>query len=373
MLKAFSELQVLELATVLAGPAVGQFLAELGADVWKIEPPTGDVTRSWRTQNEAPDKDPASYFSSVNWGKRNICLDLKNEEERKQLFRALEQTDVLIVNYRPGADARLGLSYKQLKMQFPALIYASISGYGSSSDRAGYDAVIQAESGFMYLNREPDGKPQKMPVALMDLLAAHQLKQAILWALYQRGIDGKGRAVSVSLIEAGVSALANQASAYLFSGEEPQPMGSEHPTVYPYGTLFGTSDGVQLLLAIGSDRQFSAFCTRLGVPELAADDRFATNTARVRNRRELHQHLQTAIQTQDSVSLLDWCHAHAVPAGRVRCISEALNDPSVQALWFSNGRGLRTAAFLPATDRVDLNEPAQAGAHRSQWLQLFGA
>lgn len=366
MMKPFNQLRVIELATVLAGPAVGQFFAELGAEVWKIEPPGGDVTRGWRIGGEAADSDPSTYFACANLGKRSVCLDLRDETAREQLFHALETADVLLTNYRPGAEARLGLDSAALTARFPRLIQGAITGYGSASDRAGYDAVVQAESGFMHLNREPDGQPLKMPVALIDLLAAHQLKQGLLWALYQRGLDGKGRRVEVSLIEAAVSALANQATAWLLAGNEPQPLGSEHPNLYPYGALFATADGAQIMLAVGSDRQFAQLCERLGVAELAADPRFAANTGRVRHRDELRPLLSAALQVQDADDLLAWCRQRAVPAGRVLRVSEAIAQAEARGLLATGG--LRTAAFLPEADRISLKPPPRLDEHKLEWL-----
>ncbi len=365
MLKSFADLQVIELATVLAGPAVGQFWAELGAQVWKIEPPGGDVTRGWRTASEDPTSDPSSYFACANAGKRSVLLDLRQPQARKQLFHRLETTDILLTNYRPGADERLGLGPDELAQKFPQLIQGAISGYGPASDRAGYDAVIQAESGFMYLNREPGQPPTKMPVALVDLLAAHQLKQGLLWALYQRAIDGRGRRVEVSLIEAAVSALANQATACLLTGIEPEPLGSEHPNLYPYGALFDLADGASVLLAVGSDRQFADLAGLLGQSAWAADGRFATNTARVRHRAELRPLLADALWGWPVDELLSACRKQAIPAGQVLRVSQALALPEVEALHL--GGSLRTAVFLPEAERRDLLPPPRLNQHAAEW------
>ncbi|MEM8559664.1 MAG: CaiB/BaiF CoA-transferase family protein, partial [Bacteroidota bacterium] len=272
----FADLVVLELANVLAGPSVGQFFAELGATVWKVESPRtqGDVTRRWRLPTE-PDTDRPAYFTAVNWGKQSLALDLAHPDGRALLHQLAAQSDVVLTSFRPGTAARLGADAATLRALDARLVVASISGYGSDHLRAGYDAVVQAESGWMFMNGYPDGPPTKLPVALVDVLAAHQLKQAILVALLQRARTGEGAHVHVSLLDAAVSALVNQASNWLTAGHSPQRMGSAHPNIAPYGSLFRTADGHDLLLAVGTDRQFAHLCTVLGLDGLPDDPRFA--------------------------------------------------------------------------------------------------
>src|SRR5690606_25461480 len=204
-------------ANVLAGPSVGQFFAELGARVIKIEnaATNGDVTRSWKLSSEDPLSDTPAYFCAANWGKSSLPLNLNQVTDLQQLYELVKQADVVIASYKPGDAEKLQVDYNTLKELNPKLIYGHITGYGPADSRAGYDAVIQAESGFMYLNGEKDGPPVKMPVALMDILAAHQLKEGILVAMLKRTKTGLGQLVQVSLIQSAVSALANQATNYL--------------------------------------------------------------------------------------------------------------------------------------------------------------
>ncbi|MEO1478650.1 MAG: CaiB/BaiF CoA-transferase family protein, partial [Bacteroidota bacterium] len=208
---------------------------------------------------------------------------------------------------------------------------ASISGYGPDNPRAGYDAVVQAESGWMFMNGAPDGPATKLPVALVDVLAAHQLKQAILVALLQRERTGEGTAVHVALLDAAVSALVNQASNWLTAGHSPQRMGSAHPNIAPYGSLFRTADGHDLLLAVGTDRQFAHLCAVLGLDALPDDPRFATNAARVRHRVALEAQLAPPILTHERDDLLADLHALHVPAGGVRSLPEVFAEPGPQA------------------------------------------
>jgi crotonobetainyl-CoA:carnitine CoA-transferase CaiB-like acyl-CoA transferase len=272
----FSELKIVELASVLAGPSVGQFFAELGAKVYKIENPNtkGDVTRSWKLPSEDVNKTVSSYYASANWGKENIIADISTDKGLSIVYNLIKEADVVIASYKPGDAQKLKVDYEMLKKLNPTIIYGLIIGYGENINRVGYDAIIQAETGFTYMNGERNGNPVKMPVAMMDLMAAHQLKEGILAALYVRAKTGKGDCVSVSLFEAGVSSLANQATNYLMANHIPERIGSDHPNIVPYGTLFTTKDEKLLVLAIGSDKQFEALCTVLGCAELAKDSRF---------------------------------------------------------------------------------------------------
>ncbi|CAE7852059.1 unnamed protein product [Symbiodinium necroappetens] len=277
---------------VLAGPSVGQFLAELGADVVKVEnrKTGGDVTRSWRLRGDNPQQ-ATSYFSCCNLGKRSLAVDASTDRGRDLCRRLAISSDIVIASYKPGDDVKLGLDAAQLRAQAPRLIYAQITGYGLNDPRTGYDAVIQAESGFTFMNgaaAHQGGSPTKMPVALVDLLAAHQLKEAILLALFNRERFGEGAHVHVSLMAAAVASLANQATGYLITGEVPQRMGSDHPSICPYGTAFSDQDGEALVLAVGTDTQFTALCEVLRRPDLAADPRYLRNVDRVINRKELH-------------------------------------------------------------------------------------
>jgi crotonobetainyl-CoA:carnitine CoA-transferase CaiB-like acyl-CoA transferase len=341
----FNEIKVLELASVLAGPSVGQFFAELGATVWKVENPNtgGDVTRSWKSPTEQTD-DRSAYFCSVNWGKVSISADLHTEAGLQSIYALVSQADIVIASYKPGDAVKLGVDYKTLAKINPRIIYGMITGYGEDNPRVGYDAVIQAEAGFMYMNGEPDGASLKMPVALIDVLAAHQLKQAILIALLQRQQTGKGDCVQVSLVQAAVSALVNQATNYLIGHSIPKKHGSAHPNIAPYGETFHTADGKEIILAVGNDVQFAKLCGILTLPTVLEDDRFRTNTDRVRNRGVLNGKLQEAFRMFTSVSLLEKLHTTKVPAGVVQKMDEVFKMPEVEPILLTDQqfKGVRT-------------------------------
>ena len=312
-----ADLLVIELASVLAGPSVGMFFAEHGARVIKVEAPGGDVTRRWHLASEDAEDDRPAYFCAVNWGKESVVLDLRTEMGRSALHQLVAKADVVVSSFRPGHAERLGADAEALREVNPRLVVVEVTGYGPGDDRAGYDAVIQAEAGFTYLNGSSDGPPTKMPVALVDVLAAHQLKEAALVALLARERTGEGATVRVSLLGAAVASLANQAANWLTAGVSPQRLGSAHPNIAPYGTPYPTSGG-DIVLAVGTDRQFAALGAALGLDALAADPRFGTNAARVKNREALDEILVGAIASRDRDALLAELAKNGVPAGAVR-------------------------------------------------------
>jgi len=357
---------------------VGQFFAELGAEVLKIESPAGDVTRTWKTSAEKVDSQAAAeatvsaYFSASNWGKSSLVLDLTTVAGQTELHRLAARADIVLASYKPGDAEKLRADYATLSAENPRLIYGHLTGYGPDNSRAGYDAVLQAEAGFMYLNAAGPGQPpQKMPVAMVDLLAAHQLKEGLLTALFQCERTGRGALVQVSLLDSALSALANQAATYLVTGHDPQPLGSGHPSIVPYGTVYRASNGRQLVLAVGSDGQFRQLCAALGRPEWAADARFATNTSRVAHRTELEALLTEAIAAVDGDALLADLECRAVPAGAVRSVGEALRLPSAQAMVLpavgGTRVGLRTVAFRSScwVAAAQLSVPPGLGTARS--------
>ena len=352
----FAHLRILELASVLAGPQVGQFFAELGAEVLKIESPAGDVTRTWKTSAEtaapaaADEAAVSAYFSASNWGKSSLVLDLTTAASKTELHRLAAQADIILASYKPGDAEKLHADYATLSAQNPRLLYGHLTGYGPDNSRAGYDAVLQAEVGFMHLNAAGPGQPsQKMPVAMVDLLAAHQLKEGLLTALFQRERTGRGALVQVSLLDSALSALANQAATFLVTGHDPQPLGSGHPSIVPYGLVYRAANGRQLVLAVGSDGQFRQLCAALGRPDWATEARFQTNAARVAYRAELEALLTERIAAVDGDELLAELERCAVPAGAVRTVGEALAHPSAEAMLLpaagAGPAGLRTVAF----------------------------
>ncbi len=364
----FAELLVVELASVLAGPSVGQYFAELGARVIKVENPHtgGDVTRSWLQSGEQSDGRSA-YFHACNWGKESIVLDLATEDGRAVRDRLVARADIVLVNALPGARARTGTDIEAWRRAWPRLIVGLISGYADDPERPGFDALIQAESGFYHLNGSPTG-PQKMPVALMDLLAAHGLKEELLVALLNRATHGRGAFVEVSLMDTALASLANRATGYLHTDVDTGPEGSDHPMIAPYGTVFTCTDGTPVVVAVGSDRQFHALCNLLEVP-LAGDPRYATNAARVQNRAVLKDLLQGGIGRRSTASFLADCRDAQVPAGRVADLETALTHAH-DALFLHDARGHRKGLRSRPGIRPDssgplpqLTEPPLLGAH----------
>lgn len=334
-----SGLRVVELASILAGPVTGQFLAELGADVIKVENPAtgGDPTRGWRLAGEEAGAPVSAYFSCANWGKRSIALNVGTPTGREVVQAMARDADIVIASYKPGDDVKLELDPPRLIGMNPRLIYGQISAYGLEDSRPGFDAIIQAESGFTYLNGEADGGPVKMPVALVDLLAAHQLKEALLIALLERARTGEGRHVHVSLLDAAIASLANQASNYLVGGVVPQRMGSEHPNIVPYGAIYTLGDGRELVVAVGTERQWRHLTTALARQDLAIDPRFADNQARVANRRALHAELQAAFEDLDHAAASERLRTSGVPFGFVNDMAGVFDQAGV-------GRTLMTSA-----------------------------
>ncbi len=364
-----SDLKVIELASVLAGPGVGQFLAELGADVVKVENPRtgGDVTRSWRLPGEAGD-DRSAYFCSVNWGKRSVTLDLTKIEDRQICHKLVSTADVVIASFKPGDAEKLGMDYKTLSGLRADLIYGQITGYGSDNKRTGYDAVIQAEAGFMFMNGEPGGASLKMPVALIDVLAGHHLKEAILLAIIERIKTGKGKFIDIPLIHAGVVSLVNQATNWLMAGHLPKKEGSAHPNIAPYGDVFTTLDGYELMLAVGTDRQFSDLCALLNLHNLPRDERYANNAARVVNRESLRFILKAAIAERKADAVVSALHQHHIPAGLIRNVADVLQDEQVRDLILQHGSAFGLKSYLGVTDKSKLLPPPHLGEHTESVL-----
>ena len=371
-------LRVLELANVLAGPATGMFCAELGAEVLKLEHPQGgDPTRGWTVPEEQPWGGVSAYFAATNWGKKSLTVDLTKNEGQTIAQGLAAKADVVIAAFKPGDDARLGVDATRLRAANPKLIYAQVSAYGIEDPRPGFDAVIQAEAGFMHLNGDPEGPPTKMPVALMDLLAAHQLKEALLLALLKRERFGEGSHIQIALFDAALASLANQATNHLVAGRNPGRMGSGHPNVVPYGTLYAAQDGKHFVLAIGTDRQFTALARALGLEGLAKDPRFATNGARVQHRDALDEILHRAFGAENSATLERALAAAKVPFGPVNDLTEAFAHPRAQRTALTgvlaNGQPLRAVsslAFEGGIPRQNPSAPPALGAHTDEVLRM---
>jgi crotonobetainyl-CoA:carnitine CoA-transferase CaiB-like acyl-CoA transferase len=322
-------LKVIELARILAGPWMGQTLADLGAEVIKIESPQGDDTRRWGppfVENADGTRD-AAYFHATNRGKRSICLDLASLQGQEQLRALLSDADVLIENFKVGSLARFGLDYPRVAELNPRLVYCSITGFGQDgpyAHRAGYDFIVQGMSGIMDLTGDPQGPPQKIGVALGDILTGLYGVIAIQAALAQRERTGRGQHVDMALLDVMVGVLANQALNYLVSGISPHRMGNSHPNIAPY-EVFPTSDG-WLILAIGNDSQYQRFCEIVG---LAPDPRFASNAQRVAQRASLSELIGQLTRVWERDRLLAALEAAGVPAGPINTVEQALQDPQV--------------------------------------------
>ncbi|WP_024279551.1 CaiB/BaiF CoA-transferase family protein [Xanthobacter sp. 126] len=333
-------LRVLELARILAGPWCGQLLADLGAEVIKVERPGGgDDTRTWGPPflKGADGADlGAAYFHSTNRGKRSVAVDFETEEGQQIIRDLARQSDVLIENFKVGGLKKYGLDYESLKKENPRLIYCSVTGFGQDgpyAPRAGYDFLVQGMGGIMDLTGAPKGEPQKVGVAFADIFTGLYATVGILAALRRRDETGTGGHVDMALLDTQVGVLANQAMNYLTSGKAPKRMGNAHPNIVPY-QVFPCADGY-FIAAIGNDGQFARFCAVLGAPELAHQDDYATNPARVANRAVLVPKLTALTMAFARDDLLAALEAKGVPAGPINTVSQVFEDPQVKA------RGLR--------------------------------
>lgn len=351
MKELFKDLKVIELAGVLAGPSVGYFFAELGAKVIKIENPktSGDVTRSWKLKQEDPRDDASAYYWSVNAFKESLLIDLSSAAGLKQLNTLVADCDIVINNFKSGNAEKLQLDYKALSAINPKLIHASINGFGSDSPRSAYDLILQAESGFMSMNGEVNSKALKMPVALIDLLAGHQLKEAILIALLKRYKTDKGSDISVSLFDSAIASLANQATNWLIGHHLPKPEGSLHPNIAPYGEIFETKDKQLVTFAIGSNKQFKQLCELIQFNNLATDPKYASNHLRVGNRTQLYALLFDYVKQFNFKDLFAHCLEREIPLGKIRNLKEVFELPEAKAMlrtFTHKGKELNTVSGI---------------------------
>lgn len=335
MKNAFEHLNVIEIASVLAGPSVGMFFAEMNAKVTKIENKKtgGDVTRSWKLASEGENENVSAYYAAVNWNKKSIFMDFTIQEEMEALKNLIREADVLIVNFKEGDAKKFGLTYEELKIINPQLIYGEINGFGEGNERVAYDLILQAETGFMSMNGTPNSGPVKMPVALIDILAGQQLRSGILTALYERDALHKGGAkVAVSLFDAAIAALANQATNWLMNHHIPERIGSTHPNIAPYGELFTTKDNIIITFAIGSNKQFKNLCSTLDKKELVNHPNFEDNQNRVENRLSLSSYLQEAVGQFQAEELVNELVELKVPVARIKNLKEVFDSAAAQEL-----------------------------------------
>jgi crotonobetainyl-CoA:carnitine CoA-transferase CaiB-like acyl-CoA transferase len=369
-----SGLKVIELGRILAAPWIGQTLADLGADVIKVESPQGDDTRSWGppfVHDADGNEREAAYFHCCNRGKRSVVADLRDADGIALVRDLAAGADVFIENFKVGGLTKFGLDHESLNAINPRLVYCSITGFGQDgpyAQRAGYDAMIQAMGGIMSLTGEADGPPQKTGVAIGDLFAGLYGVIAIQAALAQRERSGRGQHVDIALLDTMVAMLANQNLNYLVSGTAPSRHGNAHPNIVPY-QVFAVSDG-HIMLAVGNDRQFAELCNVLGEPDLASDPRFRGNADRVRNRDELVARLAASIGQLRKSDLLARLDQRGVPAGPINSLDEVFDDAQVRhremrldvpAPGLAGGRvpGVRTPIrFSNASLKLDKPAPA---------------
>lgn len=326
---------MVELAGVLAGPAVGMFFAELGAEVIKVENATtgGDVTRRWKGPNESAGTAFSAYYASINYGKQVVMADLTQTADREKIYGLVDDCDVVITNFRETSALKLGMDPATLRQRNAQLIVAELSAFGKGSARPAFDVVLQAEAGFLFMCGQPEQLPAKMPVALIDLLAAHQLKEGVLCALIHRMRTGHGSVVRTSLLEAAISSLANQATNWLMGQHIPQRMGTQHPNIAPYGDMFTTRDDKSVILAVGTQKQFEKLMAILDCqPDVGEDPRFASNAERVRHREALFAVLQPYIKAFSRDELLQKMEEAGVPAGAIRDMREVFELPQAREL-----------------------------------------
>jgi crotonobetainyl-CoA:carnitine CoA-transferase CaiB-like acyl-CoA transferase len=371
-----SGLLVADFSRVLAGPYATMLLADLGADVIKVEAPKGDDTRTWMP----PARDGVStYYLGVNRGKRSIALDLRDEADAEVARELARRADVLVENFKPGGLAKFGLDFASVSAGNPGVVYASISGFGSGKGRdvPGYDLMVQAIAGLMSLTGEPDGPPYRAGISVFDVMAGNHAVIGILAALRHRDASGQGQHVEVNLLSSALSGLVNHSSAYVAGGVVPYRMGNAHPSVFPYEPL-PTADN-DLIVTAANDRQFRALCEVLGIPEVADDPRFARNVDRTANRGELRPILVARLRERPALEWFDLLVEAGVPSGPINTIDGGFAmaerfglDPVVEL-----GEGDRAVpttrhpirfSATPATHRLPPPELDEHGGELRRWL-----
>ncbi|GAB1478513.1 CaiB/BaiF CoA-transferase family protein [Paracoccaceae bacterium] len=371
--------KVIELARILAGPWAGQTLADLGADVIKVEAPEGDDTRRWGPpfiERQNPDGSidrSAAYFHATNRGKRGITCDFRTPEGQETVRRLVADADVVIENFKVGGLAKYGLDWDSLRAVNPRLVYCSITGFGQTgpyAHRAGYDFIIQGMAGLMSVTGEPDGQPQKVGVAVTDVFTGVYAATAILAALVQRGRTGEGQHIDMALMDVATSIMANQAMNYLASGKAPKKMGNAHPNLAPYA-VFDCADG-WIILATGNDGQYQRLCGILGLEDMATAPDFLTNADRIAHREEMTTRLTQATLRWQKADLLAACEAKGVPAGPINDLAEVFADPQVLARQLKIAPegvpGVRSPMTFSGAD-LSLSRPApRLGQHQDEVL-----
>ena len=379
---ALAGIRVLDLSRVLAGPWCTQMLADLGADVVKVERPgLGDDTRQWGPpflkDAQGNDTHQASYFTACNRNKRSVTIDMAAPEGQQLIKQMALQADIVVENFKVGGLKQYGLDHESLRALNPRLIYCSVTGFGQDgpyAERAGYDLMVQAMTGLMSItgqaDNQPGGGPMRVGVAVIDLFTGMYASNAILAALHVRDNaatgTGQGQHIDMALLDVGMAVLANQASGFLATGKAPGRMGNSHPSLAPYQD-FPTQDG-NMLLAIGNDGQFQRFCAAAGQPDWAVDARFTTNTLRVQHRSELIPMMEAVTRTRSTAAWIALLEDKAVPCGPINTIAQAFDDAQVKArglrveLPRSAGDGIRTIAGVASPLRLSANPPVLRNA-----------
>jgi crotonobetainyl-CoA:carnitine CoA-transferase CaiB-like acyl-CoA transferase len=364
--------KVVELSRILAGPWIGQTLADLGADVTKLESPDGDDTRKWGPPFvDRGDDHSAAYYHCCNRGKRSVVVNLRSADDRALVEKLIEDADVFIENFKVGGLQKYGLDYATLKDRNPRLVYCSVTGFGQDGPYAsmrGYDFMIQGLSGIMDITGAEDGAPQKVGVAVADLFTALYGVIGIQAALAQRATTGRGQHVDMALFDCMTAVLANQSLNYLVSGESPKRIGNRHPNICPYQTL-PTSDGY-FIVACGNDTQFRNLLEQLDLPDLADDVRFVSNANRVQNQIALEQYLSARTLMRETSELIECLTLRGVPCGPINSIEQALNDPQIKSrelvTWLDGIPSVRTPIkFSDATLKLDRPSP-RLGEHTAE-------
>ena len=329
----FKGLTIIELSSVLAGPSVGMFFAELGANVIKIENSTtgGDVTRNWKNSCEiaSESNEISAYFAAVNYGKKHVFLDLKDPKQKIQLGEYVKTADIITTNLKLGDAEKLGLTYDYFCSLKRDIIQCQLFGFESDKSRPAFDAVLQGETGYMNMNGHPNSPPTKMPVALIDVIAGHQMKEALLIALLKLEKECLGSYIEVSLEASAISSLVNQATNWLMSGLEAKRNGSLHPNIAPYGETYQCSDGKWLVLAIGNDKQFNNLIKILGNKELDNNE-YSKNQNRITNRKKLNKVLTLSFQQKERDQILKELLKARIPAGAINSMEEVFEGKTAQ-------------------------------------------
>ncbi len=383
-MKLLGDVKVVELARILAGPWAGQLLADLGAEVIKVERAgAGDDTRAWGppfAKGQDGENLGAAYFHGCNRGKRSIAVDFAAEDGRRIVRDLCSRADVVIENFKTGSLAKFGLDYASLKTINPRLIYCSITGFGLTgpyAQKAGYDFIIQAMGGIMDLTGEPGGAPQKAGVATADIFTGLYAVVAIQAALLHRAATGEGAHIDLALFDTQVGVLANQAMNYLVGGVAPRRMGNAHPNLVPY-QVFDAADG-PIVIAVGNDRQNSDLCTFLGLGDLAGDSRFRTNAGRVANRDAFLQEIRPRIARYSRAQLYEALEARDIPVGPINAIDEVFSDPQVVARGMRIGDaskdgvpGVRTPIVVDGKALFSESGAPRLGEHTDEILVSLG-